>query len=266
MLVQTSFDSKGGPPEGGPGVKGPHITVINHDGDIGGRTPGAAGASGSLLGPPLVRGGSSGSSSLIMGIPSPRSQLSRQGSSVESGAAIVPIHHHTVECSATGRGVHQPQHSKVNKQPRSLVTSEVVICFHFSVYREDLRRQPNATSIAVLSMRVPPPRRPRAPPRGRRRHPQQQQLLPAHQQRTKVVANNNNNKLPHLQCKQCKAEANRNNSNSSSNSQMAKMASVHFLKVLTFDSLTSRWTAVLLKIQASAKPLPTVTHQRLPVQ
>ena len=95
--------------------------MINHDGD---KPPGgaaaaaaavaaAAGGAGSLLGPPMgASRGSSGGSSLVMGIPSPR-QLSRQGSSVES-TAIVPIHHHTVECSGTGRGVHHPTtYSKV---------------------------------------------------------------------------------------------------------------------------------------------------------
>lgn len=99
MLVQTSFDSHRDSSK----AFGPHITVINHDGDK---------ASGSgLLGPPLGNSrGSSGGSSLVMGGISPR-QLSRQGSSVES-TAIVPIHHHTVECSATGRGVHQPTYSK----------------------------------------------------------------------------------------------------------------------------------------------------------
>jgi hypothetical protein len=98
MLVQTSFER-----EGSSKAFGPHITVINHDGD----------KAGGLLGPPLgpSRGSSGGGSSLVMGAISPR-QLSRQGSSVES-TAIVPIHHHTVECSATGRGVHQPTYSKV---------------------------------------------------------------------------------------------------------------------------------------------------------
>jgi hypothetical protein len=42
-------------------------------------------------------------------------QLSRQGSSVESGSTM-PIHHHTAECSGAGRSLHQPtHHSKVNK-------------------------------------------------------------------------------------------------------------------------------------------------------
>ena len=102
MLVQTSFDSHR---DSGKGALGPHITVINHDVD-------AAKASGGLLGPPGLSRGSSGGSSLVMGTPSPR-QLSRQGSSMES-TAIVPIHHHTVECSASGRGVHHPTtYSKV---------------------------------------------------------------------------------------------------------------------------------------------------------
>lgn len=101
MLVQTSFDSHRDSSK----AFGPHITVINHDGDK------ASNAAGGLLGPPLGNSrGSSGGSSLVMGGISPR-QLSRQGSSVES-TAIVPIHHHTVECSATGRGLHQPTYSK----------------------------------------------------------------------------------------------------------------------------------------------------------
>jgi hypothetical protein len=100
MLVQTSFDSHKDNIITSKGF-GPHITVINHD----------VASGGGLLGPPAVPSrGSSGGSSLVMGIPSPR-QLSRQGSSVES---TVPIHHHTVECSATGRGLHQPtNYSKV---------------------------------------------------------------------------------------------------------------------------------------------------------
>lgn len=101
MLVQTSFDSHR---DSSKAAFGPHITVINHDGDKASRE------SSGLLGPPMSRA-SSGGSSLVMGGISPR-QLSRQGSSVES-TAIVPIHHHTVECSATGRGVHQPTYSKV---------------------------------------------------------------------------------------------------------------------------------------------------------
>ena len=72
MLVQTSFDSHR---DSSKAQLGPHITVINHDVD-----------KGSLLGPPLgASRGSSGGSSMVMGIPSPR-QLSRQGSSVESTA------------------------------------------------------------------------------------------------------------------------------------------------------------------------------------
>ena len=113
MLVQTSFDSHRDSSK----ALGPHITVINHDGDKlpgGAAAAAAAGGAGSLLGPPMgASRGSSGGSSLVMGIPSPR-QLSRQGSSVES-TAIVPIHHHTVECSAAGRGVHHPTtYSKVH--------------------------------------------------------------------------------------------------------------------------------------------------------
>ena len=118
MLVQTSFDSHRDSSKGGVTPFGPHITVINHDGDkpsSGGAAAGASGGPipGGLLGPPMgTSRGSSGGSSIVMGIPSPR-QLSRQGSSVES-TAIVPIHHHTLECSATGRGVHQPTtYSKV---------------------------------------------------------------------------------------------------------------------------------------------------------
>lgn len=129
MLVQTSFDShlpstaagihsvitKDGkrettindhylPSQGGKVAGfGPHITVINHD--VESKVVGGGG----FLGLPHHRGSSG--SSIIMGAPSPR-QLSRQGSSVES-AAIVPIHHHTAECSAAGRSLHQPtEHSK----------------------------------------------------------------------------------------------------------------------------------------------------------
>ena len=93
--------------------------MINHDGhdkpsgSAAAAAAAAAAGAGSLLGPPMgASRGSSGGSSLVMGIPSPR-QLSRQGSSVES-TAIVPIHHHTLECSAIGRGVHHPTtYSKV---------------------------------------------------------------------------------------------------------------------------------------------------------
>ena len=101
MLVQTSFDSHR---DSSKAQLGPHITVINHDVDKGGAA---------LLGPPVgTSRGSSGGSSMVMGIPSPR-QLSRQGSSVES-TAIVPLHHHTVECSSAGRGVQQTTFSKVS--------------------------------------------------------------------------------------------------------------------------------------------------------
>ena len=86
MLVQTSFDSHR---DSSKAQLGPHITVINHDVD-----------KGSLLGPPLgASRGSSGGSSMVMGIPSPR-QLSRQGSSVES-TAIVPLHHASVQQATT---------------------------------------------------------------------------------------------------------------------------------------------------------------------
>lgn len=100
MLVQTSFDSNI------PGGSfGPHITVINHD-SVGGAGGSGVGGGAGLLGPPGPRQG------IITGAPSPR-QLSRQGSSVES-ATIVPIHHHTAECSGLGRSLHQPmQQSKV---------------------------------------------------------------------------------------------------------------------------------------------------------
>ena len=83
--------------------------MINHDVDA------AKASAGGLLGPPgALSRGSSGGSSLVMGTPSPR-QLSRQGSSMES-TAIVPIHHHTAECSAAGRVVHQPTtYSKVSQ-------------------------------------------------------------------------------------------------------------------------------------------------------
>lgn len=37
--------------------------------------------------------------------------------------AIVPLHHHTVECSASGRGVHQPTtYSKVTNIFRSIAS------------------------------------------------------------------------------------------------------------------------------------------------
>ena len=90
--------------------------MINHDVDA------AKASAGGLLGPPgALSRGSSGGSSLVMGTPSPR-QLSRQGSSMES-TAIVPIHHHTAECSAAGRVVHQPTtYSKVS-QAKNFVKS-----------------------------------------------------------------------------------------------------------------------------------------------
>ena len=100
MLVQTSFDSHR---DSSKAQLGPHITVINHDVD-----------KGALLGPPVgASRGSSGGSSMVMGIPSPR-QLSRQGSSVES-TAIVPLHHHTVECSAAGRTIDLQQPTTFSK-------------------------------------------------------------------------------------------------------------------------------------------------------
>ena len=117
MLVQTSFDSHRDSSK----ALGPHITVINHDGHdkppggsaVAAAAAAAAAGAGSLLGPPMGASQPWGSSGSFGSIPSPR-QLSRQGSSVES-TAIVPIHHHTVECSATGRGVHHPTtYSKVN--------------------------------------------------------------------------------------------------------------------------------------------------------
>lgn len=103
---------------------GPHITVINHDETTTTHKPGAPGGvasgSGSFLGPHGGErekgGGGVGAGSgrnIITGAPSP-SQLSRQGSSVESHASSVPIHFHTAECSAAGRSLHQPtHHSKV---------------------------------------------------------------------------------------------------------------------------------------------------------
>lgn len=121
MLVQTSFDSHR---DSSKAQLGPHITVINHDVD-----------KGSLLGPPLgASRGSSGGSSMVMGIPSPR-QLSRQGSSVES-TAIVPLHHHTVECSAVGRGVQQPTtFSKVPNLRETTLKNEPPISFFFFAER-----------------------------------------------------------------------------------------------------------------------------------
>ena len=91
---------------------GPHITVINHD-ETTQTQRGASAAVGTTaivgsLGPAGLVG-----RGIITGAPSPH-QLSRQGSSVESHASSGPIHYHTVECSATGRSLHQPtHHSKV---------------------------------------------------------------------------------------------------------------------------------------------------------
>ena len=119
MLVQTSFDSHR---DSSKAQLGPHITVINHDVDKGGAA---------LLGPPVgTSRGSSGGSSMVMGIPSPR-QLSRQGSSVES-TAIVPLHHHTVECSSAGRGVQQTTFSKVtevNNQEYILISYSLLLYY-----------------------------------------------------------------------------------------------------------------------------------------
>ena len=215
MLVQTSFDSHR---DSSKAQLGPHITVINHDVD-----------KGSLLGPPLgASRGSSGGSSMVMGIPSPR-QLSRQGSSVES-TAIVPLHHHTVECSAVGRGVQQPTtFSKVPNLRETTLKNEPPISFLFFC-REALRPQRNVTSTAVpftilpqllLQLRTnlrrqqqqlvvkedhPPPHLPYSlqwrPLRPQHRHPRL----------------HNSNKRPE---------------------------NVHFPKVLTFDSHTSKWTELL---------------------
>ena len=101
---------------------GPHITVINHDETTptqrGGGVCSASAAVGTTaivgsLGPSGLVGAVSGRG-IITGAPSPH-QLSRQGSSVESHASSGPIHYHTVECSATGRSLHQPtHHSKVS--------------------------------------------------------------------------------------------------------------------------------------------------------
>ena len=100
---------------------GPHITVINHDETTKGGA--AAGGSGFLTvgggGDQGAKGGAAGTAAavgsgaaavsgrnIITGAPSP-SQLSRQGSSVESHASSVPIHFHTAECSKpSGFGVH----------------------------------------------------------------------------------------------------------------------------------------------------------------
>jgi len=231
MLVQTSFDSHR---DSGKGF-GPHITVINHDG---------ADRPQGLLGPPLGasgRAGSSGGSSLVMGTPSPR-QLSRQGSSMES-TAIVPIHHHTLECSATGRGLHQPTtHSKVRPVQYIMTRVNRQLTLHCFFSREALRPRRSATSTAAPCIR-------------RLRQQPQRQLC------------TNLRPRPLRQCSLNRLEASRPPA-----AGLGPMASVHFLKVLTFDSLMLKWTEELLKLTRQALPhlqrLPTIKlpRQRPPVR
>ena len=105
---------------------GPHITVINHDET----TKGSLGNAAYLSVSEQNKGGPGGAGrNMITGAPSP-SQLSRQGSSVESHTSSVPIHFHTAECSATGRSLHQPtHHSKVEEFRPKMIRLLMYFCF-----------------------------------------------------------------------------------------------------------------------------------------